>query len=156
MTCPVSSRWCAVSASNWLVGPFATNEAAALPQHAPRPTVFSPARQTLPKRRAPFVQKPYLERIAGDPPRVGGSVASVGSMLARARIAAGLSIDDLAYKSKLRATIISAIERDDFSLCGGEVYARGQVRALATIVGLDPGVVMEAYEARAIPGGESA
>jgi len=74
-------------------------------------------------------------------------MASVGSMLAGARIAAGLSIDDLAYKSKLRATIISAIERDDFSLCGGEVYARGQVRALATIVGLDPSLVMEAYEA---------
>ena len=83
-------------------------------------------------------------------------MTSVGSMLARARISAGLSIDDLAYKSKLRATIISAIERDDFSLCGGEVYARGQVRALATIVGLDPAAVMEAYEARPNAGGASA
>ncbi|MFM8895469.1 MAG: helix-turn-helix domain-containing protein [Actinomycetales bacterium] len=77
-------------------------------------------------------------------------------MIARARMAAGMSIDDLAYKSKLRATIISAIERDDFSLCGGEVYARGQVRALAAIVGLDPGAVMQAYEARGSAGGPPA
>ncbi len=145
-----------MSASNWLVGPFATNEAMAVPQHAPRPTVFAPGRQTLPKRRAPRLQKPYLERLAGDPPRIGGSVASVGSMLARARVAAGMSIDDLAYKSKLRATIIAAIERDDFSLCGGEVYARGQVRALASIVGLDPNAAIEAYESRGAVGGPSA
>ena len=145
-----------MSASNWLVGPFATNESVPVPQHAPRPTVFSPGRQTLPKRRAPRLQKPYLERVVGDPPRMGGSMTSVGSMLARARIAAGMSIDDLAYKSKLRATIIAAIERDDFSLCGGEVYARGQVRALATLVGLDRALAMEAYEARGSAGGPPA
>ncbi len=87
---------------------------------------------------------------------MGGSMTSVGSMLARARIAAGMSIDDLAYKSKLRATIIAAIERDDFSLCGGEVYARGQVRALATLVGLDPALAIEAYEARGSAGGPPA
>ena len=69
-------------------------------------------------------------------------------MLAQARVAAGMSIEDLAYKSKLRATIIAAIESDDFSLCGGEVYARGQVRSLSVIVGLDPNEVMHAYDAR--------
>lgn len=83
-------------------------------------------------------------------------MTSVGSMLAQARIAAGMSIDDLAYKSKLRATIIASIESDDFSLCGGEVYARGQVRALAAIVGLEPEEAVAAYEAQQSRGGASA
>ena len=83
-------------------------------------------------------------------------MASAGSMIAQARIAVGMSIDELAYKSKLRSTIIAAIESDDFSLCGGEVYARGQVRALAAIVGLEPDDVMAAYEASQLHGGSPA
>lgn len=62
-----------------------------------------------------------------------------------------MSVEDLAYKSKLRATIISAIEADDFSLCGGEVYARGQIRALARIIGIDPESLIEVYESQSQP-----
>ncbi len=63
---------------------------------------------------------------------------SVGATLSQARIAAGMSLEDLANASKLRASILSAMESGDFSHCGGLVYARGQLRALAPILRLDP------------------
>lgn len=63
---------------------------------------------------------------------------SVGETLREARVRRGLSCADIADQVKLRASVVAAIEADDFSLCGGEVYARGHVRAIADMLGLDP------------------
>ena len=62
---------------------------------------------------------------------------TVGEKLRSARDSRGLSLDDVADQVKLRATIVAAIESDDLSLCGGETYARGHVRAIAAVLGLD-------------------
>lgn len=62
---------------------------------------------------------------------------STGSMIRQARESAGLSLDDVASATKLRASILAAMEDDDFSHCGGDVYARGQLRSIADAVGLD-------------------
>ncbi|MDD2817479.1 MAG: helix-turn-helix domain-containing protein [Candidatus Nanopelagicales bacterium] len=70
---------------------------------------------------------------------------SVGTTLSDARVAAGLSLDDLAAQSKLRASILSAMEAGDFSHCGGLVYARGQLRALAPVLNLDPDALVAAF-----------
>lgn len=131
-----------------MLGPLAQGKSHEITQYAPRPAVSAPPVRASRKVAALWLEKPYLEPRTGALARVGGDVVSVGGMLAQARVAAGMSIEDLAYKSKLRATIIAAIESDDFSLCGGEVYARGQVRSLSVIVGLDPNEVMHAYDAR--------
>ncbi len=40
---------------------------------------------------------------------------SVGERLQQARVAAGLTVADLADQTKIRATIITAMEQDDFS-----------------------------------------
>lgn len=71
---------------------------------------------------------------------------SAGRMLAAARAARGLTLDDLAAATKLRASILAAMEADDFSHCGGVVYARGQLRAIAPMVGLDPDELVGAFE----------
>lgn len=71
---------------------------------------------------------------------------SAGQMLAAARAARGLTLDDLAQATKLRASILGAMEADDFSHCGGDVYARGQLRAIAPVVGLDPDDLIDAFE----------
>jgi cytoskeleton protein RodZ len=63
---------------------------------------------------------------------------SLGSDLRAAREAAGLSLVDVAERTRIRRTLIEHIEADDFDLCGGDVYARGHVRTLARVVGLDP------------------
>jgi cytoskeleton protein RodZ len=72
---------------------------------------------------------------------------SIGQTLAASRRSAGLTIDDLSAKTRLRATVIRAIEDDDFSLCGGDFYARGHIRTLATLVGADPVALLAEYDA---------
>lgn len=71
---------------------------------------------------------------------------SAGQMLSAAREASGLSLDDVAHATKLRASILAAMEQDDFSHCGGLVYARGQLRSIAPVVGLDPDDLVEAFD----------
>lgn len=71
---------------------------------------------------------------------------SVGQMLSDARVARGMSLEDLAQSTKLRASILAAMENDDFSHCGGRVYARGQLRAMAPVLGLDPDQLVDEFE----------
>jgi cytoskeleton protein RodZ len=72
---------------------------------------------------------------------------SVGHALAQARVASGLSIDEVSTITRVRVPIVQAIEQDDFSRCGGDVYARGHIRTMARIVGLDPEPLIEQYAA---------
>ncbi len=72
---------------------------------------------------------------------------SIGQTLAAARRDAGLSIDDMSAKTRLRATVIRAIENDDFSLCGGDFYARAHLRTLANLVGADGAALVAEYDA---------
>ena len=67
---------------------------------------------------------------------------SVGQRLSQARIAAGLSVAAVAERTRIRGAVIEAIERDDFAMSGGTVYARGHVRALARAIGIDPAEVL--------------
>ncbi len=71
---------------------------------------------------------------------------SAGQMLNAARVDRGISLDDLAHTTKLRASILAAMEGDDFSHCGGTVYARGQLRAIAPVLGLDPDDLVDAFD----------
>lgn len=73
---------------------------------------------------------------------------SVGRTLLQARVAARLTVDEVSTSTRVRVPIVHAIERDDFSRCGGDVYARGHVRTLARAVGLDPAELIERYNAQ--------
>jgi cytoskeletal protein RodZ len=72
---------------------------------------------------------------------------SVGRALQQARIAAGLTVDDVSTATRVRNAIIHAIEADDFAPCGGDVYARGHLRTLAKAVHLDPAPLIAQYDA---------
>ncbi|MFF3943075.1 helix-turn-helix domain-containing protein [Streptomyces phaeofaciens] len=72
---------------------------------------------------------------------------SIGRALREARIAAGLTVDDVSTATRVRIAIIHAIEADDFAPCGGDVYARGHIRTLARAVRLDPAPLMEQFDA---------
>jgi cytoskeletal protein RodZ len=62
---------------------------------------------------------------------------TVGETLTEARSQAGLSVDELSERTKIRGTVIRSIEQDDYEACGGDLYARGYVRAIAGAVGID-------------------
>ncbi len=61
---------------------------------------------------------------------------SLGSQLRRAREAAGLTLAELADRTKIRASVLEAMERDDFSAAGGEIYVRMQLRSIAAALGV--------------------
>ncbi|MEV8635003.1 RodZ domain-containing protein [Streptosporangium sp. NPDC051023] len=71
---------------------------------------------------------------------------SIGSSLAEARRSAGLTVAELSAHTRIREALIHAIERDDFSQCGGDFYARGHVRNIAKVVGLDPEAMVHEYD----------
>jgi cytoskeletal protein RodZ len=72
---------------------------------------------------------------------------SIGRALQQARIAAGLTVDDVSTATRVRLPIVHAIEADDFAPCGGDVYARGHIRTLAKAVRIDPEPLLEQYDA---------
>ncbi|WP_370415190.1 helix-turn-helix domain-containing protein [Streptomyces fradiae] len=72
---------------------------------------------------------------------------SIGRALQQARVAAGLTVEEVSASTRVRVPIVHAIEEDDFSRCGGDVYARGHIRTLARAVGLDPASLIEQYDA---------
>jgi cytoskeleton protein RodZ len=72
---------------------------------------------------------------------------SIGHELQQARIAAGLTVDEVSSSTRVRIPIVQAIEQDDFSRCGGDVYARGHIRMVASAVGLDPDPLVAQYDA---------
>ena len=71
---------------------------------------------------------------------------SLGSLIAKARKDAGLSLEDLAAKTNIRISVLSEIEKDNFSQCGGETYARGHVRNIASILKADQKEFIRLYE----------
>lgn len=71
---------------------------------------------------------------------------TVGETLTEARTKAGLSIDELSERTRIRGTVIRSIEQDDFEACGGDLYARGYVRAIAGAVGIDAQPLIREYD----------
>jgi len=70
---------------------------------------------------------------------------TVGAQITQARIAAGLSVAEVAAKVRVRNSLLVAIESDNFEPCGGEVYARGHVRSIATALGMNVNELMVAF-----------
>jgi cytoskeleton protein RodZ len=81
---------------------------------------------------------------------------SVGSELSAARTKAGLTLENVAERTMIRRTVIERMEADDFSLCGGDVYARGHLRTIATVVGADPQPLVDEFDRLHAPHGPSA
>ena len=71
---------------------------------------------------------------------------SVGEALAAAREASGQSIEDVSRATRIRGELLRRIESDDFSGCGGSVYARGHVRAIATHLGIDAAELVAEFD----------
>ncbi|MFB6888782.1 helix-turn-helix domain-containing protein [Kitasatospora sp. NPDC056327] len=87
---------------------------------------------------------------AGPPPGAAEQTAdapSIGRVLSAARIAAALTVDQVSSATRVRVPIVHAIEEDDFGRCGGDFYARGHIRAIAQLVGVDGEELVARYDA---------
>jgi len=70
----------------------------------------------------------------------------IGPQFAAARRRLGLSVDELADRTRIRPHVIESIELDDFSACGGDFYARGHLRTLARVLGVDGAPALASYD----------
>lgn len=66
-------------------------------------------------------------------------------LLKQARQEKQISLEEVSSQTKIQRRYLEAMERGDFSLFAGEVYARGAICNYAEIVGLDPREVMALY-----------
>ena len=71
----------------------------------------------------------------------------IGPVLAAARERRGWSLEEVATRTRIRSTLLARMEVDDFSGCGGAVYAKGHIRGYALAVGLDPEPLVAAFDA---------
>ena len=71
---------------------------------------------------------------------------TVGESLTEARYQAGLSVDELSERTRIRDSVIRSIERDDYEACGGDLFVRGYVRAIAGAVGIDAQPLIQEFD----------
>ncbi|MFZ0322531.1 MAG: RodZ domain-containing protein [Actinomycetes bacterium] len=76
---------------------------------------------------------------------------TIGQQLADARREAGLSVEEVSETTRLRGTVIRAIEADDFAPAGGDIYARGHIRAMAAAAGIDAAPLIATFDAERAP-----
>lgn len=70
---------------------------------------------------------------------------NLGEVLSTARASSRLSLDDLASLTSIRAGLLSEMEKNNFSHCGGDIYARGHLRNIAPKIGLDANQLIDLY-----------
>ena len=70
---------------------------------------------------------------------------SLGEFMQGARESAGLSIDELAERTSIRAGLLKEIENNNFIHCGGDTYARGHLRNIAAIISVDAQTLIDLY-----------
>ena len=76
---------------------------------------------------------------------------SVGSSLQEVRERSGLSVTQLATRTRIPASVIQDLEKDNFSTSGGPAYARGHIRTIARICNVDVEPILSQFESQTIP-----
>lgn len=69
-----------------------------------------------------------------------------GPMLRAAREARGLSEQQAAEQLNLDATVVVALEHDDFAALGAPVFAKGHLRRYGALLGLADDALLDAYD----------
>ena len=80
------------------------------------------------------------------PVSLAESGLTIGEVLFYARRRAGMTISQLSQRTGIENAVISGIERNDYSLCGGDFYARVYIRSIARVVGTDPAPLIAEYD----------
>jgi cytoskeletal protein RodZ len=70
---------------------------------------------------------------------------SLGEFIQGARESAGLSIDELAERTSIRAGLLREIEKNNFVHCGGDTYSRGHLRNIAAVISVDAQTLIDLY-----------
>lgn len=77
---------------------------------------------------------------------VSTKVPEIGAEISAARRRLALDVEGLAEWTRIRPHVIEAIEVDDFGPCGGDFYARGHLRTLARVLGIEVAPLLRTYD----------
>lgn len=75
-------------------------------------------------------------------------MTDVSGVLRAARERAGLSVEDISARTKIKPNFLQAIERGEFEQLPGQFFARAFLRTYAREVQLSPDEIVAAYDAR--------
>jgi cytoskeletal protein RodZ len=70
---------------------------------------------------------------------------TLGRTIRDAREAARVSLESLSDATSIRMGLLSEMESNNFKHCGGDIYARGHLRNIAAIIGLNPQILIDLY-----------
>ncbi len=86
--------------------------------------------------------------VISEPDLEPASDPVIGPEIAAARTRLRLTVDQLAERTRIRPHVIESIEVDDFTPCGGDFYARGHLRTLCRVLGIDVTPLLASYDER--------
>ncbi len=70
---------------------------------------------------------------------------TLGRTIRDAREAARMSIAALSEATSIRIGLLTEMEANNFKHCGGDTYARGHLRNIAVLIGLEPQILIDLY-----------
>jgi len=70
---------------------------------------------------------------------------TLGRTIRDAREASGMSIEALSDATSIRIGLLAEMEANNFSHCGGDIYARGHLRNIAKRIGIEPQILIDLY-----------
>ena len=82
---------------------------------------------------------------------VGAGHREIGELLLQARIHRGLTAREVSDLTRITPETLRRVEAGQFEQCGGDVYARGHIRAYAHALGVDPEPLLAMYGAVHLP-----
>jgi cytoskeletal protein RodZ len=71
---------------------------------------------------------------------------TLGSTIRDAREAARISLESLSDSTSIRMGLLTEMENNRFTHCGGDTYARGHLRTIANRIGLNPQILLDLYD----------
>ena len=83
-----------------------------------------------------------------DAPAVERPGATVGEQLREARANAGMTLEQVSAGTRIRVPLLRELEADRLGAPSSAVYTRGHIRAVASVVGVDPAPIVRAFDDR--------
>jgi cytoskeleton protein RodZ len=81
-------------------------------------------------------------------------VFEIGSSLREARTRQGLDINEMEFRTKVRAKYLRALEAEQFDQLPGHTYIKGFLRTYADALGMDGQLYVDEYNSRYVAGEE--
>ena len=72
-------------------------------------------------------------------------IEDFGAYLKSERELRGVTIDEVASKTKIHARYLHALENNQFEILPGEVFIKGFIRSMAKVIGADENELLSAY-----------